>query len=260
MNPSEKKIICFQVNDKCNFNCTSCHWFSKDVSVVDPPSYKMYLAFLDKINWVDRVVLSGGEPTLWDELSNFINGVRNNVGEITIYTNGSNPTMLQKIENKENIYIRLSIHKETNWKLIKQTLRLILERSWNIKVYAFEASMPEKIPSWFYLNIKFNKEQSCDGFLKYSNLLGQQIFCQPRMLYFGTDGESYCCEKGLRSKNKKYSMGFSLDDGTVHASFRQCLVDEDCLGCFDTEQYIKIGNEISEQSAWSDEEKIINSK
>lgn len=254
MNPSEKKIICFQVNDKCNFSCSSCHWYSGEVICMYPPSYKKYLVFLDKFNWVDRIVLSGGEPTLWAEIDNFINGVGNNVGEITIYTNGSNPSMLERIQSKRNIYLRLSIHKETNWKLIKQTLDLASERNWNVRVYAFEASMPEKIPSWFTLNIKYSKEQLFDGQLKYHDLLGKQILCQPRMLYFATDGEAYCCEKGLRSKNKKYSMGYSLDEGVVHVNFRSCLVDTDCLGSFDTEQYINIENEVSVQSAWSNEE------
>ena len=251
MNPSEKKIICFQVNDSCNYNCKSCHWFSDKINFVSPPSYKKYLNFLEKIEWVDRVVLSGGEPTLWSELHLFINNVGNNVGEFTIYTNGSNPNLLRKI-SKRNIYIRLSLHMETDWLQIQKILDLVEERNWDIKVFAYEASLPIEIPNWFHLKIKYSKEQSSDGFSKYQHLIGKQIYCQPRMLYFATDGIAYYCEKGLRSKNKKYSMGFNLDSGKIHANFHRCIVSRDCLGSFETEQFIKIEGNDTEKSAWYD--------
>ena len=72
------------------------------------------------------------------------------------------------------------------------------------------------------------------------------------MLYFGTDGTAYCCEKGLRSKDKKYSMGFHLDSGKVHSNYRQCIVCQDCLGSFETEQFIMIDGKSTGKSAWYD--------
>lgn len=251
MNPSEKKIICFQVNDSCNFHCNSCHWFSDKINFVSPPSYIKYLKFLEKIDWVDRVVLSGGEPTLWVELHQLVNNIGGNIGEITVYTNGSNPKILSKI-TKRNLYVRLSLHLETNWSQVRNILNLIEERNWKLKVFAYTASLPTQIPDWLNIKINYNGEQSSDGFSTYHHLIGKQIYCQPRMLYFGTDGTAYCCEKGLRSKDQKYSMGFSLNSGKIHSNFRQCTVTRDCLGSFETEQFIMIEGAETEKSAWYD--------
>lgn len=251
MNPSQKKIICFQVSDKCNFKCKSCHWFSGEIIHFEPYTYIYYLEFIKKLDWVDRLIFSGGEPTLWSDLSRLINKVGTNVGEIAIYTNGSNPWILNQIDTNICMYIRLSIHSETNWKKMAELLDIVSDKKWKMKVFSFEDSLPNEIPKWFKIEIKQSKEQLREGREKYSSLLGKMIYCQPRMIYIGTDGNAYCCERGLRSKEEKYRMPFGLIGGKIKVDFRKCIVDEECLGTFETEQYFILGDEVTGKSAWS---------
>lgn len=74
----------------------------------------------------------------------------------------------------------------------------------------------------------------------YSCLVGKNIKCKPKAIYFGTDGRAYTCERGLRSKDERFYAGFTLTEGDTEVKYKECVVEEDCLSCLKTEQEFKI--------------------
>ena len=98
----------------CNFRCKFCHnpqfVTDKDTSELEKhliPS-KRVLNFLDtRRNFLDGVVISGGEPTLQKDLEKFIIKIRSIKKDnhknflIKLDTNGTNPQVLQQLLKKE---------------------------------------------------------------------------------------------------------------------------------------------------------------
>ena len=93
------KIAAIYFVSGCNFVCNFCHnaallgskkkgmsWGDVEASCVK---------FID--NWVDGVVISGGEPTLHESLPELILLFKKHNMLIKLDTNGSNPEMLKKI-------------------------------------------------------------------------------------------------------------------------------------------------------------------
>jgi pyruvate formate lyase activating enzyme len=82
----------------CNFRCPFCH----NPDLVETPktrldiiSEKSLLDFLSKRKqWLDGVVITGGEPTLYRELPSLIKRIKSLDYLIKLDTNGSNPDML----------------------------------------------------------------------------------------------------------------------------------------------------------------------
>jgi pyruvate formate lyase activating enzyme len=84
----------------CNFRCGYCH----NPSLVLPDFYKEteeteieeILSYLSTHkNWIDGVVISGGEPTIHSDLPNLIKAIRQAGYSIKLDTNGSNPLMIE---------------------------------------------------------------------------------------------------------------------------------------------------------------------
>lgn len=86
----------------CNFRCGYCH----NPSLVLPGLFnetediesEEILSYLNiRKQWIDGVVISGGEPTVHPDLPEFIKLVRNAGYRIKLDTNGSNPVMLKEL-------------------------------------------------------------------------------------------------------------------------------------------------------------------
>ena len=84
----------------CNFKCGYCH----NPQLVYPSLFKVSIpeeeifAFLEsRINQLDGVVITGGEPTLQPDLIEFITKVKDMGFLIKLDTNGSNPKVLEQI-------------------------------------------------------------------------------------------------------------------------------------------------------------------
>ncbi|MFH1613019.1 MAG: anaerobic ribonucleoside-triphosphate reductase activating protein [bacterium] len=111
----------------CNFRCPYCH---ADTLVLHPeeldlvPLEIVKKSFQKHLNWIDGLVISGGEPTIYSELPQFIEDIKKNISKIKIKldTNGSNPEMIKfLIKNKLVDYIAMDIKtlfKEENYKKI----------------------------------------------------------------------------------------------------------------------------------------------
>ncbi len=90
----------------CNFRCPYCHNHSL---VFHPEQYSTIP--LEEIfnrthslkNWIDGVCLTGGEPTLHADLPFLIREIKRHKFLIKLDTNGSNPLMLEKLIEAEEI-------------------------------------------------------------------------------------------------------------------------------------------------------------
>lgn len=96
----------------CNFVCPYCHnpQLNKrnDISSL---SEQFVLDFLEtRIGKLDAVVISGGEPTIQDDLIDFVSRVKKMGFLVKLDTNGTNPTLLDALLNKKLVdYVAMDI-------------------------------------------------------------------------------------------------------------------------------------------------------
>ena len=95
----------------CNFRCPWCH----NKSLVWPEMYGPELpegeiiTYLEKRrNYLDGVVVTGGEPTIQEDLPVFLKKIKNIGLKVKLDTNGSNPNVLEHLL-KEGILDALAV-------------------------------------------------------------------------------------------------------------------------------------------------------
>jgi pyruvate formate lyase activating enzyme len=84
----------------CNFRCPFCH--NSDLvtgceSLADMPVAFILAHFRHYRDWLDRLVVTGGEPTIHPALGAFLQRMKDAGIKIKLDTNGSNPSVLQKL-------------------------------------------------------------------------------------------------------------------------------------------------------------------
>ena len=90
----------------CNFRCPYCH---NHPLVFHPDQYstipleEIFNLLHPLKNWIDGVCLTGGEPTLHADLPPLIREIKRHKFLIKLDTNGSNPLMLEKLIEAEEI-------------------------------------------------------------------------------------------------------------------------------------------------------------
>ena len=86
----------------CNFRCGYCH----NPSLVLPHIYQnqplideqeVFDYLKSRVEWLDGVVISGGEPTLQPDLLDFVRKVKSLGFRVKLDTNGSNPHVLKAL-------------------------------------------------------------------------------------------------------------------------------------------------------------------
>lgn len=109
------KISAVIFTQGCNFRCPYCHnpeLIQAKCKVQNAKCHqKTVLEFLKKrISKLDGVVITGGEPTLHDDLPEFIKQIKDLGFAIKLDTNGTNPQMLQQLINEKLIdYVAMDI-------------------------------------------------------------------------------------------------------------------------------------------------------
>lgn len=99
--------------NRCNFRCTYCHNRQLAIGIDGqniPPSYVLSKLSTKK-DWIDGIVISGGEPTLNRTLVEFCRDIRTflDIG-IKLDTNGSNPYLLEILINENLLdYVSMDI-------------------------------------------------------------------------------------------------------------------------------------------------------
>jgi pyruvate formate lyase activating enzyme len=95
----------------CNFRCPYCHNAELAIGMESqniPPSYVISWLY-DRREWIDGIVISGGEPLLNRDLPEFLRALKTHLDiSIKLDTNGSNPKLLQ-ILLRENLVDKVSM-------------------------------------------------------------------------------------------------------------------------------------------------------
>ena len=89
----------------CPFKCAYCH--NPDLSFLandkSEPITPILHHIAERKNWVDAVVLSGGEPTLYPQIEHLLYYVKDNNLLTGLHTNGFYPTVLTYLLKKQLI-------------------------------------------------------------------------------------------------------------------------------------------------------------
>lgn len=97
----------------CNFRCPFCHNGDLVLHSGEMMEYseEEIFNFLKKRKTVlEGVCVTGGEPTLYEELPSFIAKIKEMAYKVKLDTNGSNPKMLQKLMNDNLVdYVAMDI-------------------------------------------------------------------------------------------------------------------------------------------------------
>ena len=148
-------IACIIFTKGCNFDCSYC--YNRDLvdnksKTIDKEEIMEYLYKRRKL--LDGVVISGGEPTIWGDLIDFLKEIRELKLDIKLDTNGYNPEMLKEIiVNNLVDYIAMDIkaipnkyskviNKKIDFDKIKESIKLIQKS--NIK-YEFRTTIMKGI-------------------------------------------------------------------------------------------------------------------
>ncbi|MDW8033763.1 MAG: anaerobic ribonucleoside-triphosphate reductase activating protein [Nitrososphaerota archaeon] len=106
------KIACTFFTFGCNFRCPYCHNPELVVDDGTPPipEEAIFLFLEERKSFLDGVCITGGEPTLHNDLPDFIRKLKNLGYSVKLDTNGTNPKMLkQLIEEKLVDYIAMDV-------------------------------------------------------------------------------------------------------------------------------------------------------
>lgn len=98
----EGRVVAVIFTKGCNLRCRFCH----NPSLVLPglmenlPTYSLSLVYdylCARANWLDGVVITGGEPTIHPQLPKLISLIVSLGYEVKLDTNGTNPSMLSEL-------------------------------------------------------------------------------------------------------------------------------------------------------------------
>ena len=109
------KIAMILFTGGCNLRCPYCHnpdFVENYESMPDILEQDIFEILKKKKNWIDGAVISGGEPTLQDDLPLFLGNIKKLGYAAKIETNGTNPEMLEQIISKKIID---SISMDVKW-------------------------------------------------------------------------------------------------------------------------------------------------
>lgn len=112
----DDKISIVLFAPKCNFRCSYCHNIKNVVDSNFRIPFNQILAYLkSRKNIIDAVVISGGEPTLMDDLISKIKQIKDLGYLIKLDTNGTNPKIVKElIDNHLIDYVAMDIKTSLN--------------------------------------------------------------------------------------------------------------------------------------------------
>ena len=183
----DKKLTCTIFTKSCNFCCPFCHnrslALNEEISEIPFTEILNYLSSRKK--YLEAVCISGGEPTLNDDLPEVIIEIKKLGYLVKLDTNGTNPAMLEKLINNNLVdYIAMDIKNDlynypktagkdfVNLFNIQQSINIIQNsnvdyefRTTLVKEYHNEETI-ENIANWikdpkrYYLQ-KFKLSENC---------------------------------------------------------------------------------------------------
>jgi len=174
----EGKISSIVFFPNCNMKCFYCHAATlvcnpdrlENISVDD-----ILKSLKERKKWIDGVVLLGGEPTLYNNLSEFIKKIKDIGLKVKLDTNGTNPEMVKKLIDEKLIdcvsmdikapldkkkYDKISLV-DTPLEKIKKTINILINS--NID-YEFRTTISKQ---WLSCEDIFEIAKSIKGAKKY---------------------------------------------------------------------------------------------
>lgn len=104
----------------CNFRCPYCH--NKN-AVLDPDSFdEIPMEYIESYisenkDFLDGIVVSGGEPTIHDDLPDLLRKIKESGLKVKLDTNGTNPDLLESLISENLIdYIAMDVKAPLNKK------------------------------------------------------------------------------------------------------------------------------------------------
>ncbi|MDE4542193.1 anaerobic ribonucleoside-triphosphate reductase activating protein [Thermoanaerobacterium sp. R66] len=100
----------------CNFVCPYCHNSQLIKRKKPVKSEADFMEYLNKRkNLIDGVCITGGEPTLWKDLKNFIKTIRDLGFSVKLDTNGSRPDVIERLLRDDLVdYIAMDVKAPKN--------------------------------------------------------------------------------------------------------------------------------------------------
>lgn len=134
------QIACVVFVPGCNMNCYFCHnkhLLGKEVDNIDNAEIFEFLQ--SRTGFIDAVVVTGGEPTIHDELEEFIIKVKSIGYLIKLDSNGFRPNVIKRLIEQDllsyiaidikapfNKYIQIS-DKDNDIDDLKETIKLLID-------------------------------------------------------------------------------------------------------------------------------------
>jgi pyruvate formate lyase activating enzyme len=112
------RIVSVVFTGGCNFRCPFCH--NKDLVLnqdrIESIDGELILNHMkNKRMWIDGIAITGGEPTLQNELPDFIKKVKEENFLVELETNGTNPDMVEQlIKDKLVDYLAMDVKAPLN--------------------------------------------------------------------------------------------------------------------------------------------------
>lgn len=110
--PGKTSVVVF--TPKCNYKCPACH-AKVILNSKERVSQQEIFNYIDsRKQWIDSVVICGGESTLEPDLLDFIVRAKDRGLAVKLDTNGSNPSVLKELLEQKTIdYVAMDIKAPT---------------------------------------------------------------------------------------------------------------------------------------------------
>lgn len=214
----DDNISCTLFTAGCNFRCPFCHNSSLVLTpqLMDKIPFSKILDYLTKRhNVLDAVTITGGEPTLMDDLDVKCLSIKALGYKIKLDTNGTNPALVKSLVEKGLIdYVAMDI---------KNSLK---KYSMTIGLSSFDSKAVEETISFLINgNLKFEfRTTVIDEFHEDSDFveIGQLVSgCQRFFIQRYIDNE-HCIQRGFHPVSKEKALGFKslLEAAGIKAELR----------------------------------------
>ena len=151
----------------CNFDCSYCHNTlmkkglpkESDELIIGQISQEELFSFLkERQNFLEGVCISGGEPTLHQDLADFIKKIRSLGFKIKLDTNGTNPVVLKDLISQGLLdYVAMDVKAPLNYQsyqrvtqreittflpLVRQSIKILINSPID---YEFRTTVDKKV-------------------------------------------------------------------------------------------------------------------
>lgn len=112
------KIVTTLYVPNCNFRCKFCYNYPlilhpEDFETI--PKEKIFDFLVERKDFIDGVCITGGEPTLFEDLPDFLNEIKNLGFTVKLDTNGTAPEMIELLIEKKLVdYIAMDVKAPLN--------------------------------------------------------------------------------------------------------------------------------------------------